>query len=135
MPGKALSFIFVISTWVLIACGAFSQDQEVSAPARVPTEFAGRANPIGPEASAAGARLFEANCESCHGKEGHGDGAAGQSLDPKPKNLAELQTIVGDDYLFWRIHEGKSGTSMVSWKGILTDEQIWQIVSFIRTLK
>jgi hypothetical protein len=60
---------------------------------------------------------------------------AGQSLDPRPKNLADLQRIVGDDYLFWRIHEGKPGTSMISWNGILTDEQIWQAVSFIRTLK
>jgi hypothetical protein len=56
-------------------------------------------------------------------------------LVPAPKNLAELQTQVGDDYLFWRINTGKQGTSMVSWKGILTEEQIWQIISFLRTLK
>jgi len=56
-------------------------------------------------------------------------------LDPKPKNLAALQENVADDYLFWRINEGKPGTSMVAWKGILTEEQIWQVVSFIRTLK
>jgi mono/diheme cytochrome c family protein len=49
--------------------------------------------------------------------------------------LAELQPKAADDFLFWRIHEGKPGTSMVAWKGILSDEQIWQIVSFIRTLK
>jgi mono/diheme cytochrome c family protein len=47
----------------------------------------------------------------------------------------ELQSTVADDYLFWRIHNGKTGTAMVAWKGILTDEQIWQVVSFIRTLK
>jgi mono/diheme cytochrome c family protein len=71
----------------------------------------------------------------CHGPQGHGDGPAGQSLDPKPKNLAVLRKSVGDDYLFWRINEGKSGTSMVAWKGILTEEQIWQVISFIRVLK
>ena len=45
-----------------------------------------------------------------------------------------LKKSVGDDYLLWRISEGKPGTSMVAWKGILTDDQIWQAVSFIRTL-
>jgi len=119
---------------MLMACGA-SPTESVETPAAVPTEFAGATNPFGPEAAAVGAEIFKANCELCHGPQGHGDGIAGQSLEPRPKNLANLQATVGDDYLFWRIHEGKSGTAMVAWNGILTDEQIWQIVSFIRTLK
>jgi hypothetical protein len=56
-------------------------------------------------------------------------------LNPKPRNLANIQAAADDDFLFWRIREGKPGTSMVAWKGILTDEQIWQTVAFIRTLK
>ncbi|MDO9300020.1 MAG: hypothetical protein Q7T89_01490 [Anaerolineales bacterium] len=48
---------------------------------------------------------------------------------------AELASTVGDDYLFWRVSTGKEGASMVGWKGILTDEHIWQVVSFVRTLK
>ena len=85
--------------------------------------------------AADGAKVFKNNCEVCHGAEGHGDGPAGQALDPQPKNLAELQAVAGDDYLFWRVSEGKPGTSMVAWKGILNEEQIWQVVSFMRTLK
>ena len=134
MEKKLLYAIFVISVLFLAACET-TQSERLSTPATVPTEFAGKTNPFGVEAAAAGAEVFAANCESCHGPQGHGDGIAGQSLDPKPKNLAELQAIVGDDYLFWRIYEGKPGTSMVAWNGILTDEQIWQAVSFIRTLK
>ncbi|NTU55364.1 MAG: cytochrome c, partial [Anaerolineales bacterium] len=30
---------------------------------------------------------------------------------------------------------GSPGTSMPPWKNVLTEEQIWQIVAFIRTLK
>ena len=134
MEKKLLSSILVFSVLFLAAC-ATTQSERLSTPATVPTEFAGKTNPLGVEAAAAGAEVFAANCESCHGPQGHGDGIAGQSLDPRPKNLAELQAIVGDDYLFWRIYEGKPGTSMVAWNGILTDEQIWQAVSFIRTLK
>jgi mono/diheme cytochrome c family protein len=71
----------------------------------------------------------------CHGPQGHGDGPAGQSLEPRPGNLAEVQSRAEDDYLFWRIHDGKPGTAMVAWKGILSDEQIWQAIAFLRTLK
>jgi len=116
-------------------CGNSGSADSVVTPAPVPTEFAGRVNPFGADAAAEGAGIFKSICESCHGPQGHGDGIAGQSLDPKPRNLAEIQATVGDDFLFWRIYSGKPGTSMVAWKGVLTDEQIWQVVSFIRTLK
>lgn len=134
MEKKILPVIFVLGIFLLIACSA-SQTENASTAAPVPTEFAGLTNPLGSDATVAGAEVFQANCELCHGPQGYGDGIAGQSLEPKPKNLADLQTTVGDDYLFWRIYEGKPGTSMVAWKGILTDDQIWQAISFIRTLK
>jgi mono/diheme cytochrome c family protein len=135
---RRVVFILGASMLILAACGAnqSSASADDNAPlAPVPTEYAGLTNPLGPDAAPAGAQLFKTNCEMCHGPQGHGDGPAGQALDPRPRNLAELQPKAGDDFLFWRIHEGKPGTSMVAWKGILSDEQIWQIVSFIRTLK
>jgi len=132
---RRILFIIVnLGALMLMGCGA-SATQAVETPAPVPAEFAGAANPFGVEAAEEGAEIFRASCELCHGPQGHGDGIAGQSLEPQPKNLATLQATVGDDFLFWRIHEGKPGTAMVAWNGILTDEQIWQLVSFIRTLK
>lgn len=118
----------------LTACGG-GQTEVQSTPATVPAEYAGQVNPLGADAAAAGAEVYRTNCEFCHGPEGHGDGAASATLDPAPKNLAELQVTAGDDYLFWRIAAGKAGTSMVPWKGVLTDEQIWQVIAFIRTLR
>ena len=129
-----LFIIIILGALVLIGCSA-SATEVVETPATVPMEFAGATNPFGVESAESGAEIFKANCELCHGPQGHGDGIAGQSLEPKPKNLANLQATVGDDFLFWRIHEGKPGTAMVAWNGILTDEQIWQTVAFIRTLK
>ena len=124
----------ILGALLLMACGA-SATEVVETPAPVPTEFAGATNPFGVEAAAEGGKIFNANCELCHGPQGYGDGIAGQSLEPRPRNLANLQAAVGDDFLFWRIHQGKPGTAMVAWNGILTEEQIWQLVSFIRTLK
>ena len=135
---RRLIFVMLAGTLVLAACSAneasSSADENAPLPP-VPTEYAGLTNPIGADAASEGAQVFKTNCEMCHGPQGHGDGPAGQALDPKPRNLAELQSKVGDDFLFWRIREGKPGTSMVAWKGILTDEQIWQVIAFIRTLK
>ena len=130
---KVLFAVLVFSALVLAACGGGADAVATLAP--VPAEFAGQTNPLGADAAAAGAEVFKTNCESCHGPQGHGDGPAGAALDPAPKNLADLQATAGDDYLYWRINTGKEGTSMVAWKGVLTDEQIWQAVSFIRTLK
>jgi mono/diheme cytochrome c family protein len=131
-----LRVVLAFTAIFLIACAS---DTTVTATSTaletVPAEFAGQTNPYGVEAATSGAEIYQSYCATCHGETGLGDGVAGASLVPPPKNLMELQAQVQDDYLFWRIHEGKSGTAMVAWKGILTDEQIWQVVSFLRTLK
>ena len=133
--------MLLISVGIMVLTGCGEKESSASTTnanatlSPVPAEYAGLTNPLGEEAAQAGAEVFRTNCETCHGPQGHGDGPAGQSLEPKPGNLAAVQTKAGDDYLFWRIHDGKPGTSMVAWKGILSDEQIWQTVAFIRTLK
>jgi mono/diheme cytochrome c family protein len=135
---RRIILLVVLSVFVLAACGgagaSSSNQTEVGTLEPVPAEYAGKSNPLGADAAAQGAKIFQTNCQMCHGPQGHGDGPAGGSLDPKPKNLAIFQKSAADDYLFWRISEGKPGTSMVAWKGILTEEQIWQVISFIRAL-
>jgi mono/diheme cytochrome c family protein len=135
---KKIILVMALVAMMLVACEAndnLSNANENATLAPVPGEYAGLTNPLGLDAADEGAELFRINCEVCHGPQGYGDGPAGQALEPRPGNLAELQTKAGDDFLFWRIREGKPGTSMVAWNGILTDKQIWQTVSFIRTLK
>ncbi len=78
----------------LAACG--SSDSPASTTATAPA-----AEPSAPMDLAAGAAYFETTCASCHGKEGHGDGAAAAALNPKPRNLADKawQDSVDDNYL------------------------------------
>jgi mono/diheme cytochrome c family protein len=135
---KKFMLVMFVSVLAIAACGGnktSSNPNQNAALATVPPEYEGLTNPLGADAAGNGADVFNTNCQTCHGPQGHGDGPAGQALVPPPGNLAELQTKVGDDFLYWRIREGKPGTAMVAWKGILTDEQIWQTVSFIRSLK
>ena len=131
---KFTLFVLVLAALVLTACGG-SKAEATPTLEPVPAEFAGKTNPLGTDAATAGATVFQVNCEPCHGPQGHGDGPAGAALDPKPRNLAEFQKNVADDYLFWRINTGRPGTSMAPWQGILTEEQIWQAIAFVRTLQ
>lgn len=129
--------IFLILLLFLSACsrgGNQSQRAPTSLPS-VPATYAGKTNPFGSEASEKGAEIFRTYCASCHGERGLGDGPAAGSLNPKPRNLQELAPQVKDDYLFWRISEGIQGTAMVGWKGALSEEQIWQVIAFLRALK
>ena len=142
-----LLFVALIITLLgLSACGGtatqnsfFGEDDPVRIPV-VPEEFAGLENPYtgDPDAIAEGEILFQADCSSCHGYTGEGDGPAPAGLDPKPKNLAENQLNLSDSYLFWRISEGglmePFNSLMPGWKGLLSDERIWQVIAFLRTM-
>jgi len=135
--GKLKQYLFLIIALMLApmfsACGTQSTS-DVSFPP-VPADYAGKTNPLGADAAAVGAVNFSSYCEPCHGATGLGDGPAGAALTPGPANLPVVAAQVGDDYLFWRISEGRPGTAMVGWAGVLNEEQIWQVVAYIRTLK
>jgi mono/diheme cytochrome c family protein len=133
---KKLGTLIVLVVLLLTACGGSSSSSDSTfTPATIPSEYAGKTNPLDASAATAGAEVFKTNCVACHGEQGKGDGIASGSLDPKPADLGVVNQQVGDDYLFWRISEGKPGTAMVAWKSILTEEQVWQVVTFVRTLK
>jgi mono/diheme cytochrome c family protein len=141
-----LVFALVIILLGLSACGGtgtqnpfFGVDDPIKNTA-VPEEYTDLANPFTGDADAIarGEILYQANCSSCHGNTGEGDGPASAGLDPKPKNLAENQPNLSDSYLFWRISEGgliqPFNSIMPGWKGLLREEQIWQVIAFLRTM-
>jgi len=86
------------------------------------------------EATEKGEELYGQMCGICHGDEGEGDGIGGMSLNPKPTDFTlESFQSQSDGAIFWKITEGRS--PMASYKSILTEEQRWQLVNFIKTFK
>lgn len=80
---------------------------------------------------AKGKRLFTRYCAGCHGAEGKGDGY--KLLGPDPANLTAPATRKkSDSALLATIHEGKP--NMPSWKGLLSDRDIQNVLAYIRTL-
>ncbi len=100
-----------------------------------PASARNRANAYANNASAvaAGKKLFVANCISCHGPTGKGDGPAAVALNPKPANFSDSKVSrQADGELFWKISEGRG--AMVPWKGSLNETQRWQLVNYIRSI-
>jgi mono/diheme cytochrome c family protein len=88
-------------------------------------------------AAQAGKPLYEANCADCHGKTGKGDGPLAESIEHKPADLTQGDVPADPDgELFLVIKNGKMKEGKVSMPPAkkLTDEQIWQVVAYVRTL-
>jgi mono/diheme cytochrome c family protein len=104
----------------------------------LPAAYAGLTNPLSPDAGtiAAGRRLYEANCASCHGPKGRGDGEAGKELDPKPADIAFIigRPIASDGFLMWTLTEGGEalGTAMPAFRDVLSERERWQIITYLR---
>jgi mono/diheme cytochrome c family protein len=95
-------------------------------------------NPIEPSDSniAAGREAFTHYCVACHGMDGQNTGVPfADAMSPPVPLLSstEVQSYT-DGQLKWVIDYGISPSGMPGSKGIMSDDEIWSIVMFIRNL-
>jgi cytochrome c6 len=76
--------------------------------------------------------LFKAKCAACHGPDGKGETSMGKTLKVRDLSSDDVQKQT-DAQLTDAIGIGKG--KMPAYKGKLTDDQIKQLVGYIRTLK
>ena len=91
--------------------------------------------PPNPESLAIGERVYTEACASCHGVQGRGDGPASVGLDPPAANLIVHVPLHPDRALFEFVGDGISGTAMVGLADRYTDEEIWHVINYIKTLE
>ncbi len=99
-------------------------------PAGAASGAAGQANPYSQDRTAAteGRQLFvRFNCSGCHG------GRAGGGMGP---SLRDVDWLYGnrEAQLFSSIAEGRAH-GMPSWQPQLTPDQIWKLVTYIKSLR
>ena len=101
------------------------------------------ARPAVSEATIArGKQVYDANCVQCHGVSGKGDGYGAPFLVPPPRDFTSGQfkfrttssgLLPTDDDLFRTISRGANGTGMPPWKYLLSDEDRWALVDYVKS--
>jgi S-disulfanyl-L-cysteine oxidoreductase SoxD len=94
-----------------------------------------------PAQQQAGRSLFLQHCAQCHGRPEEGRLATAGALSPTPADFTHPRHRATDPaYLFWRISEGNHlepfrsrGSVMPAFGRSFSEEQIWQLVAYLRT--
>ena len=102
-------------------------------------DAATKQNPLKPDEKtlAAGKAVFKDKCQRCHGPGGLGDGpdadpdAAGD-MDLTNAKRAERNP---DGVVFYKVFNGRARPKMPSFKDELSEEQIWQVITYVQTLR
>jgi cytochrome c oxidase cbb3-type subunit I/II len=103
--------------------GGYSRSSPVLHPAEDPGDLQ--------EEVSRGGNLFAANCATCHGSAGRGDGQASASLLPKPANL--IAARFSDERLSSVLWNGVAGSAMPPWRQ-LPAEDLRALVAYIDSL-
>lgn len=94
-------------------------------------------NPLAetPAVLASGKTIYQQNCVTCHGISGRGDGPAAQALPGLPGDFTQPHFATHTDgQVYGWIKGGKPGTAMPAFGEQLSEEQVWQVVSYIRSI-
>ncbi len=91
----------------------------------------------------AGKKIYERYCRYCHGRTGRGDGAISMAVYPHPADFVgdRKRMAKSDEELFKSISDGVKrpiggeAMRMPPWKGILSEKERWDVLSYIRLLE
>ncbi|MBI5494492.1 MAG: cytochrome c [Deltaproteobacteria bacterium] len=90
--------------------------------------------------SGKGALIFKQFCTPCHGDGGRGDGPASAALNPKPADFTDAKRAAAstDQQIYTTAREGGPAVGksplMVAWKASLNEQQLQDVVAFVRSL-
>jgi mono/diheme cytochrome c family protein len=84
-----------------------------------------------------GKAIFDTRCSPCHGMDGGGDGPASAAITPKPRNFREPEFWSGrtDTQLHAVVKQGRPGTLMPPFEGVLSDPEMDAVVAYLRTFR
>jgi copper transport protein len=134
-PGTGWLIVLLIPVLIAIPIGLWS----IFTFTREATPGLTLTNPFLPDESSLqiGQQVFAEHCAVCHGEAGRGDGpaAAGLSLKPPDYGNGHLDIHTDGDIFYWIQNGISQGSPMPAFKDRLTDDQIWNVVNYVRRLR
>ena len=79
----------------------------------------------------AGMRMYQANCASCHGDVNHPHGALADAFYPRAPQFVEDSPDMSENQNLYIIQHGIRLSGMPAWKQSLSDQQMWQVTTFL----
>ena len=81
----------------------------------------------------AGRAFYDANCATCHGVKGDGQGPRAYFIFPKPRNFLsrEARAALTRPALFRATKEGVLGREMPAWGKVLSDQEIADVSEYV----
>jgi mono/diheme cytochrome c family protein len=91
--------------------------------------------PSGAASVATGRMIYMGECAACHGNDGHTPSEAGRWMYPRTPDLGSKEVQQwSDPELNWIIKHGVRFSGMPGFGKVFNDEQIWQLVHYVRGL-
>jgi len=84
------------------------------------------------ETLVAAAKLYRDNCAGCHGSPQVPDSELGRAFSPPAPQFMTDPADMPDNENFYIIQHGIRWTGMPGWRAKFTDNQIWQLVTFLK---
>jgi mono/diheme cytochrome c family protein len=79
----------------------------------------------------AGMKIYQSNCAGCHGDSQHSHTGFGDAFYPRAPQFAEDAPDMPENQNFYIIQHGIRLSGMPTWKGALSEEEAWQVTTFL----
>ena len=141
-----VTMLFVLALGVVFALMGFVNMRADNPPSKVETKLAGHAmdasvaraapkmvNPMSADEAnlAAGARLYRDHCTLCHGDPAHPKASLAESLNPPAPQFMDDMADMPENQNFYILQHGIRWTAMPGWGKVLSEQQTWQLVTFL----
>jgi len=133
---KSIFLTLSVIAIAAITMMSFNIVQQEPKPWPVPNEYKNMKNPVKADAESLqiGKMLYAKNCASCHGRSGLGDGPKARMLETFAGDFtAGYYQNQTDGEHFYKTKVGRD--EMPGYDNKIPDEDIWNIVNYMRTFK
>jgi mono/diheme cytochrome c family protein len=141
-----LTMILLIGAGLVFALLGFVNMRADNPPSHLETSVAGHAmdasvaraatkltNPVTADEAnlVAGARLYRDHCTLCHGDPVYPKARLNDAFNPPAPQFMDEKADMPEYQNFFILQHGIRWTAMPSWKNVLSDRELWQIVTFL----